>query len=260
MKQASKHKKRTIDNNEIARQLVAMAKELISQDEQEEDGSIFTAGIDVASVTLTAARKYAEDAFSKANIDLEKALPDFDENFALLKSKMSSAKDIPRVQMPVIEPGDMALFNKRLKEGSIDIFKPFSKGKFHAPKTLSGKQGKEWVSLGFQDGDKSDDRLGASLKNMAAKKMKPTQSQIWFDKIINNIIKFGVPASGGFITSQTIITSKEGFILDGHHRFGQVMMADPSIGMKVLEVPLKIDLLVRIGKSYGEAIGNKSKA
>jgi hypothetical protein len=79
-------------------------------------------------------------------------------------------------------------------------------------------------------------------------------------ELVNNIIKFGKPGPGSPILNQTIITSKEGYILDGHHRFGQAMLADPDLKLKVLHIPLPISLLLKIGRSYGGAIGNRPKA
>ena len=218
------------------------------------------AGIDVAKISGEAARAYAEQKFEKAGQNLDDVLPNFDVNFALLKKKLTSAKSIPRIQMPVIEPSDMPLFKKRISEGSVDIFKPYAKGKLYMPKKISRSEGEEWIDLGFQDGSISDDKVPARVSKVAVGKMKPTQSQIWLDKLINNIIKWGAPASGSPVLSQTIIGSKEGYILDGHHRFGQAILANPGLGMKTLVVPFGIDLLVKVGKTYGEAIGNKPKA
>lgn len=218
------------------------------------------AGVDVAKISGEAARTYAEQKFEKAGQNLDDVLPNFDANFALLKKKLTSAKSIPRIQMPVIEPSDMPLFKKRISEGSVDIFKPYAKGKLYMPKKVSRSEGEEWIDLGFQDGSISDDKVPARVANVAVGKMKPTQSQIWLDKLINNIIKWGAPASGSPVLSQTIIGSKEGYILDGHHRFGQAILANPGLGMKTLVVPFGIDLLVKVGKTYGEAIGNRPKA
>ena len=65
--------------------------------------------------------------------------------------------------------------------------------------------------------------------------MRPTQSQIWLDKLINNIIQFGnsITQAGAYdstsrILTTTIAISQEGYILDGHHRYGQVALVNPT--------------------------------
>ena len=91
-------------------------------------------------------------------------------------------------------------------------------------------------------------------------KLIPTQSQIWLENIIPNIIKFGIPTDSSSIAKAVIIVSKEGYILDGHHRFGQAIIANPSLKMSSLYIPLKIDLLLAMGRSYGNAVGNAQKS
>lgn len=216
--------------------------------------------LNAASISLKRAREYAEAEFEKAGMNLDEELPDFDKNFKLLKKKLGKALDIPRIQMPVIEPSDMSLFNKRISEGSVDVFKPYAKGHLWMPKGFSGDEAEEWISLGFSDGNSTDDQVKGKITKISVKQLFPTQSQIWFDKVITNIIKFGVPGSGSPILNATVIVSSDKYILDGHHRFAQALMANPGLALKSLFIPLPIDALLKVGKSYGEAIGNKPKA
>ena len=215
--------------------------------------------LNVATVPLVKARAYAEEQFSKAGKSLDEVIPDFDKNYVALQKATKKALNIPRVQMPVIEPTDMSVFEKRIKAGKLDIFKPWARGKLVAPTSLSKKEGEEWVQLGWDDGDKDDDKIPARITTKAANTLLPTQSQIWLEKLVGNIIQFGVPASGSPIAKAMIIVSKEGYILDGHHRFGQAMLANPTLAMRSLFVPLDIKTLLKIGRAYGEAIGNKVK-
>lgn len=249
-----KEKRAVMQKGVVVRELVRIAK-LISASRARVAWQL-----NAASISLEQARQYAEEQFAAAGQELDKVLPDFDANFKLLKSKLGSAKNVPRIQMPVIEPSDMTMFNKRLNQGAIDIFKPYARGKLHLPKSMSKKEGEEWVTLGFADGKPNDDSIKARMGSTAAKSLLPTQSQIWFDKLIQNIIKYGPAASGSPILKQTIIVSKEGYILDGHHRFGQAILSDPSLALRSLSIPLGIDVLLKIGKTYGEAIGNRPKA
>ena len=216
--------------------------------------------LNVATTPLAKARAYAEAAFEKAGKSLDEVIPDFDENYVALQTATGRALDMPRNQMPVIEPTDMAAFMARLKKGALDILQPWARGKLDLPTKFRSKpEGKEWVQLGYKDGDKNDDKLSAKLGAKAARTLIPTQSQIWLSKLVENIIQFGVPSQSSSITKATIIVSKEGYILDGHHRYGQAMLANPNLGLRALFVPLPIKLLLKVGRAYGEAIGNTVK-
>jgi len=217
--------------------------------------------LNAAKVSLSNARAYAKKVFDRAGKDLNQELPDFDKRYKVLQAKTKKALDVPRIRMPVIEPKDMAKFDKRLKTGRMDIFAPFTKGKFIAPTGLDKdkKKGDEWIHLGLHDGKKSDDVIKARWTSVAAKDLIPSQSQIWLEKLIKNIAKWGTPKAGSPVLGTTIIVSKEGYILDGHHRYGQVMLSNPNLKIKALHIPLPIKTLLRVGRSYGNAVGNQQK-
>ena len=249
-----------MDNERIAKQLLKLAKEVVADKNEHNIRTRHAYSLNAAKVPLKKARKYAEEEFEDNRQELDEVLPDFDKNYKLLQNKLKKAIDVPRVQMPVIEPSDIKLFKKRLEEGAIDIFQPYARGKVWMPDGFSGDEAEEWITLGFEDGEPNDDSIKGKLGGVQVGKLLPTQSQIWFDKLIKNIIKFGPPSSGSPVLSTTIIVSSDKYILDGHHRFGQAILADPSLKMQALYVPLPIDKLLAIGKAYGEAIGNKPKA
>ena len=212
--------------------------------------------LNVAKVPLEKARDYMEKI-------VKKPLPNFDKNYIKLQNVYKKdALDIPRIKMPVIEPTDMPKFNERLQKGKIDIFKPYSKEsiKNKFPTDMNKKEGERWVKLGVKDGNPNDDKIPAKLVQMPADKLKPLQGQLWLEKLIGGIHKFGPAKAGSPLLKTTIIVSKEGYILDGHHRHGQVMLTDPKLKIQALFVPLDIKTLLKMGKSYGSAIGNKPKA
>ena len=217
--------------------------------------------VDVSRTPLDRARQYAEQRLARAGKDLYELWPDFDENYTMLRRKLSQALDIPRIQMPVIEPEDMAKFHEKLNQGKIDIFAPWAKGEFFAPSSFASKdEADEWVELGWQDGDPTGDVINAKWSSVAAGKLKPTQSQIWFDKVVEGLVEFGPIRSGSPVLDLTIIVSKEGYILDGHHRFAGTVLANPSLRLSALYIPLDIDTLLAIGRAYGASQGNKPKA
>jgi hypothetical protein len=211
----------------------------------------------VATTELPEARAYATTVFGDAKA-LDAALPKFDQHYALLRTKLQSARNIPRIEMPVIEPTDMEEFDRRLREGHLDIFPPHAAGKVPAVPATDAERS-AWVTLGVKDGDPADDVVQAQWTTIAARDLLPLQSQIWLEKLIGNIKQFGPPTPDSSVLQTTVIVSKEGYILDGHHRFGQVMLADPDLKLKALHIPLDIDTLLRIGRGYGTAIGNAAK-
>jgi hypothetical protein len=215
--------------------------------------------LNVAKVPLDKARAYAEKVFGGKE-ELDKAIPNFDKNYTNLQNLYKKeALDIPRIKMPVIEPEDMQKFDSRLEKGQIDIFKPFAMSKAKYQK-IAKQEGDKWVKLGEKDGDPNDDKVTAKWTSLAGKTLKPLQGQLWLEKLVNNIKKFGKPSAGSPVLKTTIIVSKEGYILDGHHRHGQVMLADPNLKLNALHIPLDIKTLLEMGRAYGEAIGNKAKA
>lgn len=216
--------------------------------------------IDVNKTSLEKAKEFASMKFQEAGTSLDAIWPDFDKTYPLLKKKLSKAKSVPRRLMPVIEPKDMDEFQKRLEEGHLDIFKPWALDGKWTPSSFSSKgEADKWIELGLNDGSKNDDAVRAKWSNIPAGDLLPTQNQIWFDKLVKSAIEFGAVTSGSPVLKMTIIVSKEGYILDGHHRFSGTILSDPSLSLKALYIPLKIDLLLEIGRSYGASQGNKPK-
>ncbi|MCK4526076.1 hypothetical protein KAW18_01790 [candidate division WOR-3 bacterium] len=149
----------------------------------------------------------------------------------------------------------MAKFQRKIKAGHIDIFRPYASTNVF-PKKFIGKKDAKYLTLGLKDGRKLDDVIKAKIIHVPAIKLLPLQSQIWLDKLIKYTIQYGAPKKGSRVTKTTIIISSNYYILDGHHRYGQVMLADPSLKMSCLFIPLSIGLLLKMTRSYGMAIGN----
>ena len=212
--------------------------------------------INVATTRVGTAIRYADKQFmTHKKVLTTDVLPDFIDNYLFLQSQCNNALNIPRREMPVIEPEDMAEFERKIKKGYIDIFKPNVNVKLF-PENLKGKKGDKWLKLGLKDGSITDDMIKAKIKSIKAENLLPLQSEIWLNKLIKYTIQYGVPKPNSRVTKTTIIVSKDYYILDGHHRWGQVMLADPTIKMNVLYIPLSVGLLLKITKSYGMAIGN----
>ena len=223
---------------------------------------------DISKISVRKAVDYAVEQFAKVGIDLLKEIPHFERNVEALKRKMTFALDIARNEMPVIEPEDIRQFVKDIQGGFVDIFAPWADLKelravshFEKfPEMLGGDKGKRWTSLGQRDGDPFDDQVQARIEMIPVRELKPLQSEIFFDKLVGSLLKFGIPKPGGFLaTSAIIIVSEEGFILDGHHRYGQALLTDPDFQLRAVRVPLDIETLLKVGRSYGAAIGHRPK-
>lgn len=216
-----------------------------------------SAGTGKFLIHKTDLKKAKEHAMSVLGDQFETVYQDFDNRYNTIKNSIKKfSKGIKRVDMPVIDADQIDDFDNHLKTGKIDIFKPFAKGKFVEPEDLGGMEG-EWIELGQHDGNDKDDIVKGRMTKIAADKLKPIQTEIHFDKITGNAKQFGPMKDGSVPTKLTIITSSDGYIIDGHHRWGLAMMTNPKVKLQALVIPLKIDTLLDVARGYGDALGNQ---
>lgn len=178
------------------------------------------AALNVKGVDPKKAREYALKEFKSKDKGLYAVLPEFDVGYLVLQRKLQKALDIPRVQMPVIRQKDIPGFFKYLR----------------------------------------DKGIRAVPTRRPVSRLLPTQSQVWLDKLLRGIIQDGPLTEGDPRMDMTIIVSKEGYILDGHHRWGSALITDPSLTIKALWVPLGIKELLPIARAYGASVGNVPRA
>ena len=232
--------------------------------------------MNVATTSVKDLYDFATKMFAKAGTTPEAMIPNFKKNLALLKSKMSQSKGIKRIDMPVVEPKDMKAFKKDLERGAVDVFSPYAKEtlkkygtklpwqRSSKPLKPGSKEAKKMIGLGLPKHDKGnvdDDIVKGKFGKSKVSQLKPVQDQIWFKKVIGNLMVHGVPKQGGHLTDGApIIKSSDGYIIDGHHRFAQAVLADPNLKLKSLELPLDTDTLVKVARTYGTAKGNRAKA
>lgn len=112
------------------------------------------------------------------------------------------------------------------------------------------------------DGGKStDDVIKVKKAKVAVGKLKPIQKQIYFDKSIADVIKFGVSASNNFLFGKSFfIISSDNYIIDGHHRYLSSILLDPKGSVNALVIDLPIKTLLPLTLAYGDAIGNSRNA
>ena len=227
-----------------------------------EAGGAEAGKLEIVKTDLNTARSFAKFEMEKNSRKLEEEVPNFDKNyiFAQRLAKMGSTK---RKDMPVISNKDVKLLQKRLKQGTIDISRPFSQNDVvdePYPQGLTGSEAKQWLNGGLQqnDGDPNDDKVNVKMKQVAVGKLVPIQEQIYFDKSIRNVAKFGASGTMDFAKSKNnyYIVSKDNRIIDGHHRFLSAVLVDPRISVTCLEIDLSINNLLPMTLAYSDAIGN----
>ena len=234
-------------------------KQIIREEIQKlnEGGGESAGSMELDATSVEDASKFAD------KIGLKNDLPDFVSNYKKAK-KIVSIGRTKRKDMPVINDDDVKKFQARLEKGEIDIRKPFAKDtsvKNPFPAGLSGMKAKDFLKNGLKDGSRNDDIVGVTIKTVMVKNLKPIQKQIYFDKSAKATAQFGVEGTTNFLKNKTFfITSKDNFIIDGHHRFLSAMLVDPNMKVHALSVDLPIKELLPLSLSYGDSIGNKRNA
>ena len=218
--------------------------------------------LEVDQIDLHVARAFAETIFKSFKRDLDEQLPDFDQNFLLAK-KLTGYGKTQRRDMPVINDNQVREFQQRLKDGSLDVERPFAPGtnaNNPFPEGLSGAEAEEWLENGLPHKDKgpaSDDAVKVSSVKIAAKDLRPIQKQIYFDKSLTATAEFGVASAKAFLQKSLMIMSSDNHIIDGHHRWSSALLIDPRMMMAGVKIDLPIAKLLPLATAYGDAIGNK---
>jgi len=125
----------------------------------------------------------------------------------------------------------------------------------------------DYLIKGLKDGDTSDDSavtMGEAVITVG--EALPTQSQVYVDKSLWNVLNFGGTAPGeeAFAKKNDIIAIEskgKAYILDGHHRWSSAFLSGgPTAKLKVnLIKGLDIAPAIAALRSYGNARGNKQK-
>lgn len=224
-----------------------------------EGGGEAAGTMELLDITLEEARKFA----SSGGFNLDKKIPEFDKHFKAAQKKARLGRT-QRKNMPVINDDDVKKFQKRLKQGKIDINEPFAKDSNPSnpfPTGLSGFEADEFLKRGVKDGSKKDDKIDITIKKKSVKDLKPIQRQIYFDKSMGAIKKFGIKGTVDFLSNKSFfITSEDDYIIDGHHRMLSGMLINPDMKVNTLSIDLPIRKLLPLSLAYGDAIGNKRNA
>ena len=215
--------------------------------------------LELSKTNVKTAYKHANENIP----DLDEVIPDFQSNYKKVQG-MAKVGKTQRKDMPVITSRDVKLFQYRLENGHIDVAEPF------APETdshnpfplgLTGDRAEKWLNQGLNNGVGEEDKVDIKEKSVLLSTLKPIQKQIYVDKSIGMIYnekkKITVDSTKVFLTGKTYyITSSDGYIIDGHHRWLTGMLVDPSLKVRILSIDLPIKILLPLMLAYGDAIGN----
>lgn len=190
-------------------------------------------------------------------------VPDFEKNYLAAQAKAKKGWT-QRKDMPVITDEDVKQLQHRLEMGNLDINKPFASEtnpKKPFPQGLSGLKAVAFMKRGLRDGSLKDDIIDVRITKKTVSDLTPIQKQIYYDKSMGEVAKFGLKATLDFIKNKSFfITSKDNFIIDGHHRFLSAMILDPTMKVNVLEIDLPIKKLLPLSLAYGDAVGHQRNA
>lgn len=132
---------------------------------------------------------------------------------------------------------------KKLKK----VFKIQTLGQFtqQLKKVLSDPKVLALLRAGTGDGAKDDDKLSYSVKQLDVKELKPTQNVIGFQNSIEPLFtaKFAKslgtilnPSGGVADVGGPIVTLNGEWIIDGHHRWSQILSGNPEAKVDSLDI------------------------
>lgn len=102
-----------------------------------------------------------------------------------------------------------------------------------------------------------------SKKSLDASELKATQNQLVGPKVVGMLSKLEKNPNDPDITAP-IFVSKDGYVLDGHHRWAAMVglnfKTDKPVRMNVIEVDMSIDDLVKFTNDFADSMGIRQKA
>lgn len=218
--------------------------------------------LELVKITFEEAKEFMEKEYKKYDRDFSE-ITNFKKNFDYTQ-KLAGKGKTKRKDMPVIDNDDVDNFKRRLEKGTLDIKAPWAESTLKGkpfPEGLSGYAAQDFLERGLNDGSKNDDVVNVRIEQKKIKDLKPIQKQIYFDKALGLTAKGGKKATIDFLTKKSFfVTSKDNFIIDGHHRWLSGNILDPEMVVNCLDIDLDLKKLLPLSLSYGDAIGNKRNA
>jgi hypothetical protein len=216
--------------------------------------------LEVASTSAATALEHLKSETDTTGEDWQEFLEVFEDNYDTLKSLVKKGKT-KRRDMPVIGSKQVDALQHRLKNGILDVIDHKSHN-FHKdnafPEGLTGEQADEWLIAGLNDGHPTDDKINVTSEHRKVGSLTPIQEQIYAEIPIDMVVTRGVAGAYRFISDTTrVIISKDGFLLDGHHRWAAGVLLDPKLTVECIVIDIDKEKLIKILLSYSDALGNK---
>ncbi len=216
--------------------------------------------IEIVETKASIAKKFFMDMMKNNDnhFDFGSFLESFEYNYDRAR-ELASKGYAKRVDMPVIDLNQINGLQTHLEHGMLDIVDGET-GKFHKafPQGLTGEQATKWLEQGLHDGYETDDIIDVSLERVEAGLLTPLQEQIYFDKAISKLAEYGVESTIEFLQKVSIIiVSRDGYIMDGHHRWLTAMLIDPELEIQTMVVDVEKEKLIKMLNAFSDAIGNE---
>ena len=171
--------------------------------------------------------------------------------------------DITRVEVDVADPNQVTGVStstrwqgrelERILESVDEKLQPQNIEPEEFPNPITAAMRKVFLHKGTLDKETGDDVVKTSTKSWPAEQLNPTQSAIFMGKSLGMAVA-GI--KGGNLGA---IISRDGYILDGHHRWAATMFADPKAQIEGVVVDMPIEDLVPVLRAAGDALGNERR-
>lgn len=192
--------------------------------------------------------------------ELDQLIPNFKENY--IKAQNHAKKGTTkRKDMPVISSKEIDTLQNLLAKGSIDNVQPYGKltnPKNPFPQGLSGKDAENFLKGGLKihDGNDKDDVVKVTRTKIQVDKLDPIQQQIYLDKAITGIERFGIDGTTKMLNTKYFVISNDNKIIDGHHRYLSGILINPKMNVQVLKINMPMKKLLELSLAFSDAIGN----
>jgi hypothetical protein len=113
------------------------------------------------------------------------------------------------------------------------------------------------VSAGTKDKSDNDDAANAGEASVAVGSLKPMQKEVIPEKALSFALGFADTGNTPPLDNMEAITSADGYIMDGHHRWAARTLLDPGASVTVSKVDMPADDVVTALNIYTKARGLK---
>ena len=169
------------------------------------------------------------------------------ENYKSMAGMSPEEKE--KYKAKLAKKGALQQVNEKASDMSPTEIDPKEFPNWKGPQSGAGAQ--RFLNKGPKDssGLEDNDAVKVAPASIPASQLFPSQSQIWLGKAL--VMASGMKPGGPL----GAIISKDGHILDGHHRWAMTMLSDPTVKIDGVQADLNIGDLVPVLRNVGDAMG-----